>query len=123
MFEIHVFTALAKLEEPEQNHFWSEDHFQRHQLRQAALSILLVFCQQVLSAHTPKATQRCPLPLQELQFVCSLLSFLHLGLGWTLLLLSNFISYLNRLEPNFMAKEALPEGELETECIFLLKTM
>lgn len=74
MFEIRVFTAQAKLEEPEQNHFWSENHFQRHQLRQAALSILLVFHQQVLSAHTPKATQRCPLPLRELQFVCSLLS-------------------------------------------------
>lgn len=76
-----------------------------------------------ICTHTPKATQHCPLPLQELQFVCSLLSFLHLGLGWTLLLLSNFISYLNRLEPNFMAKEALPVGEVETECIFLLKTM
>ena len=64
-----------------------------------------------------------PLPLRELQFMCSLLSFLHLGLGWTLLLLSNFISHLNRHEPNFMAKEALTVGEVETECIFLLKTM
>ena len=114
MFEIRVFTALSKLEEPERNHFWSENHFQRHQLRQAALSNLLVFRQQVLSAHKPKATQRCPLPLQELQFVCSLLSFLHLGLGWMLLLLSNFISYLNRHEPNLIAKEVLTIGEVET---------
>ena len=87
----------------------------------AALSNLLVFRQQVLSAHKPKATQRCPLPLQELQFVCSLLSFLHLGLGWMLLLLSNFISHITRHEPNFIAKEVLTIGEVETQCMFLRK--